>query len=287
MLYTEEYTRLLLVHIGYLLGVCPCFPENSTPNTLCDLLTQVLGIFCCCAQQVLATASAVSRANMATSDWLRPFDFDRVFWSIPGQAKKQAGEVSVASEQATQQNIFEGLGERIVEDVLNVSFPWWSMFSGGLMEAAVVFVLLWSFKTCIVCRMSTTRVEIATFFRHALRASTGFFNSRCTYFCAFVWFRRASIVLASHTATRGVAKHIACSAAATTPACLTTKKLSPHRRRARALVWYPASAILCYTGFKKRTKVSTDLVEHPQLDKAVGCCCVQVFCFLFVLVCRR
>lgn len=76
----------------------------------------------CCLfiHQVLATASAVSRANMATSDWLRPFDFDRVFWSIPGQAIKD-GEDSVASEQATQQEIFEGLGEKIVEDVLNVS----------------------------------------------------------------------------------------------------------------------------------------------------------------------
>lgn len=72
-------------------------------------------------QQVLATASAVSRANMATSDWLRPFDFDRVFWSIPGQAKKGDGQGRVATEQATQQQIFEGLGERIVEDVLNVS----------------------------------------------------------------------------------------------------------------------------------------------------------------------
>lgn len=60
---------------------------------------------------------------MATSDWLRPFDFDRVFWSIPGQAKKEAGEDSVASERATQQNIFEGLGKRIVEDVLNVRIP--------------------------------------------------------------------------------------------------------------------------------------------------------------------
>eukprot|EP00752_Nemacystus_decipiens_P007745 g6923.t2 len=70
------------------------------------------------ADAVLATASAVSRANMATSDWLRPFDFDRVFWSIPGQAK-EAGERSLAGEEATQQHIFEGLGEKIVEDVLN------------------------------------------------------------------------------------------------------------------------------------------------------------------------
>lgn len=77
--------------------------------------------FVCFLQQVLATASAVSRANMATSDWLRPFDFDRVFWSIPGNTKKENGDGSLPSEQATQQTIFEGLGERIAEDVLNVS----------------------------------------------------------------------------------------------------------------------------------------------------------------------
>lgn len=78
-------------------------------------------LFCFFPQQVLATASAVSRANMATSDWLRPFDFDGVFWSIPDQSKKQDGEGSETGERATQQKIFEGLGERIVEDVLNVS----------------------------------------------------------------------------------------------------------------------------------------------------------------------
>lgn len=73
---------------------------------------------------------------MATSDWLRPFDFDRVFWSIPGQANKGDEEDSVASERATQQKLFEGLGEKIVEDVLNVSILRWRVFSGGSIETA-------------------------------------------------------------------------------------------------------------------------------------------------------
>ncbi|CAM9186363.1 unnamed protein product, partial [Pylaiella littoralis] len=71
------------------------------------------------ADAVLATASAVSRANMATADWLRPFDFDRVFWSTPSQTKGGSEEACSASERATQQSVFEGLGERIVQDVLN------------------------------------------------------------------------------------------------------------------------------------------------------------------------
>lgn len=57
---------------------------------------------------------------MDTADWLRPFDFDRVFWSTPSQTK-EGSEECFASELATQQSVFEGLGERIVEDVLNVS----------------------------------------------------------------------------------------------------------------------------------------------------------------------
>ncbi|CAM9475926.1 unnamed protein product, partial [Ectocarpus sp. 13 AM-2016] len=72
------------------------------------------------ADAVLATASAVSRANMATSDWLRPFDFDRVFWSPPNQLNGGREKDSAwTSERATQQTIYEVLGERIVEDVLN------------------------------------------------------------------------------------------------------------------------------------------------------------------------
>lgn len=63
---------------------------------------------------------------MATSDWLRPFDFDKVFWSTPDQstpneANKGDGEDGSATVISTQQSVFEGLGERIVEDVLNVS----------------------------------------------------------------------------------------------------------------------------------------------------------------------
>lgn len=72
-------------------------------------------------QQVIATASAVSRANMATSDWLRPFDFDRVFWSAPSEPNTGNGEDGSANGFSTQQSVYEGLGERIVEDVLNVS----------------------------------------------------------------------------------------------------------------------------------------------------------------------
>lgn len=71
--------------------------------------------------QVVATASAVSRANMATSDWLRPFDFDQVFWSAPGENRKAKGQEASAKSTATQRSVYEGLGERIVEDVLNVS----------------------------------------------------------------------------------------------------------------------------------------------------------------------
>ncbi|CAM9625553.1 unnamed protein product, partial [Ectocarpus sp. 8 AP-2014] len=72
------------------------------------------------ADAVLATASAVSRANMATSDWLRPFDFDRVFWSPPNQLDGGGEKYSTwTNERATQQTIYEVLGERIVEDVLN------------------------------------------------------------------------------------------------------------------------------------------------------------------------
>lgn len=81
----------------------------------------------CGWQQVLATASAVSRANMATSDWLRPFDFDKVFWSpnesTPNEPSKGDGDDGSASVFSTQQSVYEGLGERIVEDVLNVSGP--------------------------------------------------------------------------------------------------------------------------------------------------------------------
>lgn len=63
---------------------------------------------------------------MATSDWLRPFDFDKVFWSAPdgstpNEASKNDGEDGSANEFSTQQSVYEGLGERIVEDVLNVS----------------------------------------------------------------------------------------------------------------------------------------------------------------------
>lgn len=77
--------------------------------------------------KVLATASAVSRANMATSDWLRRFDFDRVFWSNPGEQGKKGGETrpsggeGLGNVPATQQSVYEGLGARIVEDALNVS----------------------------------------------------------------------------------------------------------------------------------------------------------------------
>lgn len=61
---------------------------------------------------------------MATSDWLRPFDFDRVFWSAPKQLNGGGEEDSASawtSERTTQQTIYQVLGERIVEDVLNVS----------------------------------------------------------------------------------------------------------------------------------------------------------------------
>lgn len=65
---------------------------------------------------------------MATSDWLRPFDFDRVFWSTPNEpnntpneSTKGDGEQGSVNEFSTQQSVYEGLGERIVEDVLNVS----------------------------------------------------------------------------------------------------------------------------------------------------------------------
>jgi len=59
---------------------------------------------------------------MATSDWLRRFDFDRVFWSTTSQGgNAQEEEGSSENKHATQESIFEGLGERIVEDALNVS----------------------------------------------------------------------------------------------------------------------------------------------------------------------
>ena len=86
----------------------------------------VLVSLLCGWHQVLATASAVSRANMTTSDWLRPFEFDKVFWSTPDQStpnepNRGDGEDGSANVFSTQQSVFEGLGERIVEDVLNVS----------------------------------------------------------------------------------------------------------------------------------------------------------------------
>lgn len=87
---------------------------------------------------------------MATSDWLRPFDFDRVFWSIPGQANKEDREGGLASEQATQQKIFEGLGERIVEDVLNVSIfsveGILALFTGFIAVALALFAPLVFFR---------------------------------------------------------------------------------------------------------------------------------------------
>lgn len=86
--------------------------------------------------KVLATASAVSRANMTTSDWLRPFDFDRVFWSH-GEGPKSAGGsegggVEARGEYfvATQCTVYEGLGERIVEDAINVSVHTLFLLSG-------------------------------------------------------------------------------------------------------------------------------------------------------------
>lgn len=65
---------------------------------------------------------------MATADWLRPFDFDRVFWSTPDESapnepSKDDGEEGSANVFSTQQSVYKGLGERIVEDVLNVSAP--------------------------------------------------------------------------------------------------------------------------------------------------------------------
>lgn len=53
---------------------------------------------------------------MATSDWLRPFDFDRVFWSNSTEESSASLDLP-----ATQQTLYEGLGAKIVEDVMNVS----------------------------------------------------------------------------------------------------------------------------------------------------------------------
>lgn len=118
-------------------------------------------------QQVLATASAVSRANMATSDWLRPFDFDRVFWSMPDQATKEDEKGTLASEQATQQKIFEGLGERIVDDVLNVSMATAEVFfrEGGLMEAALAIFapLVFVHKEGKYCHLARIRAPSRPF----------------------------------------------------------------------------------------------------------------------------
>lgn len=81
----------------------------------------------CFSAKVLATASAVSRANMATSDWLRRFDYDRVFWSHPQSRKDATDEGGSTVEEegadipATQGSVYEGLGERIVDDAINVS----------------------------------------------------------------------------------------------------------------------------------------------------------------------
>lgn len=76
--------------------------------------------------KVVATALAVSRANMATSDWLRSFEFDRVFWSHPSGNNDDDGRSVHSSEdrtsaRATQQSVYEGLGRRIVDDAMNVS----------------------------------------------------------------------------------------------------------------------------------------------------------------------
>lgn len=82
---------------------------------------------------------------MATSDWLRSFDFDRVFWSTPGRPSKGAEEGKgndLASEQATQQSVFKGLGEKIVEDALNVS-----------QSVCPRSVLI---KDCLSCRFDTS-----------------------------------------------------------------------------------------------------------------------------------
>lgn len=72
--------------------------------------------------QVLATASAVSRANMATADWLRHFEFDRVVWSCSRPNAEQQALVGVGqAAEGKQQAVYEAVGGRIVEDVLNVS----------------------------------------------------------------------------------------------------------------------------------------------------------------------
>lgn len=64
---------------------------------------------------------------MTTSDWLRPFDFDKVIWSNSSEAKagdssgEDGGNASGGSSPASQRSVYEALGERIVDDALNVS----------------------------------------------------------------------------------------------------------------------------------------------------------------------
>lgn len=70
---------------------------------------------------MIATASVMNRANMGTSDLVRSFEFDQVFWSSPGETSVSEGSEAGGMRNATQQVVYEGLGERIVDDALNVS----------------------------------------------------------------------------------------------------------------------------------------------------------------------
>lgn len=112
---------------------------------------------------MLATASAVSRANMATSDWLRRFDFDRVFWSTPSQPDiAREEEDGSANKHATQESIFEGLGERIVEDALNVSYAVAGCIFGGMENWCFLLIRRRWEKLDAVFRLYRIRVGIVT-----------------------------------------------------------------------------------------------------------------------------
>lgn len=63
----------------------------------------------------------MNRANMGTSDWVRSFEFDQVFWSSLGETSLSEGSETGEMRNATQQVVYEGLGEKIVDDALNVS----------------------------------------------------------------------------------------------------------------------------------------------------------------------
>ncbi|CAM9336278.1 unnamed protein product, partial [Choristocarpus tenellus] len=77
-------------------------------------------VFKASADAVIATAAIVSQANMATFDWLRSFQFDRIFGATKGSrpGTAEGGGKKLLDVAGAQEKLYKELGEPIVEHAL-------------------------------------------------------------------------------------------------------------------------------------------------------------------------